>query len=52
MDLGVGAGFDVTDNFTIQARYSFELTDRYSDPAGGVLNIKGSALQVGVAFMF
>ncbi|MRX65515.1 porin family protein [Maribacter luteus] len=52
VDLGVGAGFDVTENFTIQARYSFELTDRYNGPAGGVLDIKGSALQVGVAFMF
>lgn len=52
VDLGLGAGFDVTENLTIQARYSFELSDRYSGPAGGVLDIKGSALQVGIAFMF
>ncbi|MCP4978091.1 MAG: PorT family protein [Maribacter sp.] len=52
VDLGFGAGFDILDNLTIQARYSFELTDRYSGPAGGVLDIKGSAFQVGVAYMF
>jgi len=52
VDIGLGAGFDVVDNLTIQARYSFELTDRYSGPAGGVLDIKGSAFQVGVAYMF
>ncbi len=52
VDIGIGAGFDVLDNLTIQARYSFELTDRYSGPAGGVLDIKGSAFQVGVAYMF
>ncbi len=52
VDIGLGAGFDVSDNLTIQARYSFELTDRYSGPAGGVLDIKGSAFQVGVAYMF
>ncbi|EAR01940.1 porin family protein [Maribacter sp. HTCC2170] len=52
VDIGVGAGYDVMDNLTIQARYSFELTDRYSGPAGGVLDIKGSAFQVGLAYMF
>lgn len=52
IDLGVGAGFDVADNIGIQARYSFELTDRYSGPAGGVLDIKGSSFMVGVAYMF
>ena len=52
VDIAIGAGFDVLDNLAIQARYSFELTDRYSGPAGGVLDIKGSAFQVGVAYMF
>lgn len=52
IDLGIGAGFDVTDNLGIQARYSFELTDRYSGPAGGVLDIKGSSFMVGAVYMF
>jgi opacity protein-like surface antigen len=52
IDIGLGAGFDVTENLAIQARYSFELSDRYSGPAGGVLDIKGSAFQVGVAYFF
>jgi opacity protein-like surface antigen len=52
VDMGIGAGFDVMDNLTILARYSFELTDRYSGPAGGVLDIKGSAFNLGIAYMF
>jgi len=52
IDIGVGAGFDVLDNLSIQGRYSFELTDRYSGPAGGVLDIKGSSFMLGVAYMF
>jgi len=52
VDLSLGAGFDVSNNLTIQARYSFGLTDMYSGPAGGVLDIKNDTLQVGVAYMF
>ena len=52
IDIGVGAGFDVLDNLSLQARYSFELTDRYNGPAGGVLDIKGSAFMLGAAYMF
>ncbi|MGB5435833.1 MAG: hypothetical protein WBM98_08080 [Maribacter sp.] len=52
VDQGLGAGFDVTESLTIQAGYSFEVSDRYSGPAGGVLDIKGSAFQVGLAYMF
>ena len=52
VDLGIGAGFDVTDNLGIQVRYSFEMTDRYSGPAGGVLDIKGSSFMVGAVYMF
>jgi len=52
IDLGIGAGFDVSNNIGIQARYAFELTDRYSGPAGGVLDIKGSSFIVGLTYMF
>lgn len=52
IEIGLGAGFDVIENLTVQARYSFELTDRYPGPAGGVLDIKGAAFQVGVAYIF
>jgi opacity protein-like surface antigen len=52
VDLSFGAGFDVSDNLTIRARYSFGLTDMYSGPAAGVLDIKNDSFLVGVAYMF
>ena len=52
VDFGFGAGYDVTEQFGVQARYAFELTDRYSGPAGSLLNIKGSTLNVGVYYKF
>ncbi|MBT8315170.1 MAG: PorT family protein [Maribacter sp.] len=52
IDISLGAGFDITDNLTLQARYSFGLTDIYSGPVGGVLDIKNDTFQVGIAYMF
>jgi len=52
IDISLGAGFDITDNLTLQARYSFGLTDMYSGPVGGVLDIKNDTFQVGIAYMF
>ena len=52
IDISLGAGVDVTDNLTIQARYSFGLTDMYSGPVGGVLDIKNDTFQIGLAYMF
>jgi len=52
VDISFGAGFDVSNNITIQARYSFGLTDMYSGPVGSVLDIKNDTFQVGVAYMF
>ncbi|WP_273567571.1 porin family protein [Maribacter halichondriae] len=52
VDLGFGAGYDITDKLGVQARYAFELTDRYSGPAGSLLNIKGSNLNLGAYYKF
>ncbi len=52
VELGFGAGFDITDKFMVQARYALELTDRYSGPLGGSLDIKGATLNVGIAYFF
>ncbi|MGI9551939.1 MAG: porin family protein [Aurantibacter sp.] len=52
IELGFGAGYDITDDFMVQARYAFALTDRYDGPLGGALDIKNSTINVGVAYKF
>ncbi len=52
IDLGFGAGYNINDNFAVQARYAFALTDRYSGPLGGALDIKEGTINVGVAYFF
>ncbi len=52
IDLGFGAGFDINDNFMVQARYAIALTDRYDGPLGGALDVKNATLQIGIAYMF
>lgn len=52
IELGFGAGYDITNNITVQARYAFALTDRYDGPLGGALDVKNSTLNVGLAYFF
>lgn len=52
VDLGFGAGFEATDNLTVQARYAFELTNRYDGPGSGLLKLKAQHLTVGVVYFF
>jgi hypothetical protein len=52
VDFSFGAGFDITNNFRVQAKYALPLTDIYKGPLGGALNIKNANLQVGVVYMF
>lgn len=52
LELGFGAGYDITKNITVQARYAFALTDRYDGPLGGALDVKSSTLNVGLAYFF
>ncbi len=52
VEIGFGAGFDILENLSAQARYAFEVTDKYSGPLGSSLDIKGATLNIGVAYFF
>jgi len=52
VDIGFGAGYDINESFTIQARYSLELTNRYNGPGSGLLTLNAQQLTVGVAYFF
>ncbi|GGG56701.1 hypothetical protein GCM10011414_28170 [Croceivirga lutea] len=52
VEIGFGAGFDITENVSVQARYALEITDRYSGPLNNSLDIKGATLNVGLAYFF
>lgn len=52
IDLGFGMGYDISDRFFAQARYAFELTNRYNGPLNSALKIKPETLMVGIGFKF
>lgn len=52
VDFGFGAGYEITDNFAIQGRYSLELSNRYTGPGSGLLKIRAQQIMVGIAYMF
>lgn len=49
-DLGFGAGYDILDNITIQARYSTELSNRIDGVVGSITQGKVKNFTVGIAF--
>ncbi len=51
IEIGVGAGFDITDKFLVQARYAIPLTDIYDGPISNSLDIKSAFFQFGLAYM-
>ncbi|MFS4493989.1 outer membrane beta-barrel protein [Maribacter sp. 2308TA10-17] len=52
VDIGFGAGYDITDNLSAQARFSGELTNRYSGPGSGIGKLRATNFVVGVAYFF
>lgn len=55
LDLGFGAGYDINENFFLQARYAFELTNRAdTDFFGAPDDLKAhiNSLFVGVGYKF
>lgn len=52
IDLGFGAGYDILENLAVQARFSTELTNRYSGPGNSVNRLKANNFILGVAFFF
>ncbi|VAW11215.1 hypothetical protein MNBD_BACTEROID03-1246 [hydrothermal vent metagenome] len=52
VDLGFGAGYEFMDNLSVQARYAFELTNRYKGPLNNALKVKSSTFNIGVVYFF
>lgn len=54
LDASFGAGFDITDNFQLQARYSLELTNRIGDVQGMPSDVKSriNSLTIGLGYQF
>ena len=53
IDIAAGAAYDITENFFIEARYAFELTDRFSsDVDSDDAEYKINNLFVGVGYKF
>jgi len=50
VDVGFGAGYEVLENLAVQARFSTELTNRYTGLANTSLSLKASNFYVGVVF--
>lgn len=54
LDLALGAGYDITENFFLDARYAFELTNRVGDMEGLPEGVKSTinSFTVGVGYKF
>lgn len=54
LDLTFGANYKITQNFFVEARYGFELTNRLSNMSGLEENMKDrfNTLNIGVGYMF
>lgn len=50
VDIGFGAGYEILENLAVQARFSTEITNRYSGPANSIASVKASNFYVGVVF--
>lgn len=51
LDLTLGGNYKITDNFFIEARYGFELTNRISE-GGSDFKTSYNTLHIGVGYMF
>jgi opacity protein-like surface antigen len=52
IDLGIGAGYDITDHLSAQARFAFEMTNRYNGPINNSLKVRSSSFNIGIAYFF
>jgi hypothetical protein len=50
IDFGLGAGVDISKHFNVQARYAFELTNRYKQGFEGTSKLNWLHIGVGYAF--
>lgn len=52
LDLGVGAGYQIDENFFVEAKYAFEITNRYSGEGSSDLKSRVNTLSVGLGYKF
>jgi len=49
-DIAGGLGYDITDNFFLEARYTFQLNNSYTGPED--VKVRGNYLTIGVGYTF
>ena len=52
LDLGVGAGYQINENFFVEAKYAFEITNRYSGDGSDDIKSRINTLSVGLGYKF
>ncbi|WP_417359567.1 outer membrane beta-barrel protein [Galbibacter sp.] len=52
LDLALGAGYQINDNFFVEAKYAFEITNRLSGDAGNDVKYRINTLSVGLGYKF
>jgi len=52
IDVAVGLGYDINDNFFVDARYSYNVNNRYTGAGSEDLSVRYNAFQVGVGYKF
>lgn len=52
LDLGVGAGYQIDEHFFVEAKYAFEITNRYTGDGSDDLKSRINTLSVGLGYKF
>lgn len=52
VDLALGLGYDITEKFFLDAKYSLNLNNRYTGEYSDQLTLKYNGIQVGVGYKF
>lgn len=52
LDLAFGAGYEITSNFFVEAKYSFEVTNRTAEDFGNDIKSRINALSIGLGYKF
>jgi len=54
LSLGIGAGYDINNQFAVQAKYTFGITDRLDSAVNNILSssLKIDTFQIGVVYKF
>lgn len=50
--LGIGAGYDITEDFLVSARYALQINNSYTGPGSSDLSLKTNFLNVGIGYRF